>query len=706
MYENELKNFKHISKCLKMPKPHVFKSKDGLYDDNVYTFDIETISLYEIDGELKPFDYSKPPEYYKTHEKVACCYLWMIGVNNKYYYGRDLNEFDEVLTRLSDDRITKYLYIHNLQYETQWLLDIFIRNKYHVSDLCARQKRQPIQYKIDELNIVFRCSYMLTNLSLEKSAEKYTDIKKAVGELDYNIPYSPVSKLPHNVLYYGYMDVKTLNDVIEYFRATYKHIKSIPLTQTGCVRKSLQKECGFWYVKKQQEKTPPLRIYQALLAAFSGGISHGNILYINKLMRNVWSFDFSSSYPYVMTCFKLPMKPFRSVTYELAQKYKETDSHAILYHVKFTNLKSKFYNHYIPHYKMINIDGDDVVDNGRLHSIKGTFEMILTDYDLEMIETCYNIDKIEYIHIWASYKDYLEPEVIRFIIQRYSDKTTLKGVEGMEEFYQKQKEEINACFGMSAFNILRTGISFNPMFDESKDEKMWDIQEPTDDFIQKKLDDMKTSFSTLFFPMATGVWVTAIARYNLFKNIIKLDFDTIYYDTDSIKGKGDMVYKVVGEYNKEVEQRIIESASRNNLDIDLYKPKDIKGVSHPIGYFENETEKGNYKFFKTLGSKKYMYMDYKGVKHLTMSGVRKKAVKHLCFCNFENGTVLPYEATQKLIRYYNDEQPNFEYTDIDGNRYKCNQRHAIILQPTTFTIGQTPEFLRLIASYEDYIGEF
>jgi hypothetical protein len=350
---------------------------------------------------------------------------------------------------------------------------------------------------------------------------------------------------------------------------------------------------------------------------------------------------------------------------------------------------------------MANKKGDIVADNGRLAKFTGSFDMVLTDYDLKMIKKCYYIDSIEYHNIWASYKDYLEPEAIRFIIQRYADKTTLKGVDGQEEFYQKQKQEINACFGMSAQNVLKFGINFDPLQIE-----MWSNAELTEEYLQSKLDDMKTSYSTLFFPMACACWITAIARTNLFNNILKLDHDVIYYDTDSIKGIGDAVYQVVNDYNNTVEEKIKESSRVNKIPIELYKPKDIKGIMHPIGYFENETENGLYTRFKTLGSKKYMYETPDGEKHLTMSGVRKSAVKYLTFETFKNETVLSYEATGKLIRYYNDEQSNFEYTDNEGNIYKCKQQHTIILQPTTFTIGQKEEFLRLIADYEGYISEF
>ena len=40
-----------------------------------------------------------------------------------------------------------------------------------------------------------------------------------------------------------------------------------------------------------------------------------------------------------------------------------------------------------------------------------------------------------------------------------------------------------------------------------------------------------------FLSFSWGVWVTAHARNNLLENVIKLDKDVIYCDTDSIKLK-------------------------------------------------------------------------------------------------------------------------------------------------------------------------
>ena len=225
-----------------------------------------------------------------------------------------------------------------------------------------------------------------------------------------------------------------------------------------------------------------------------------------------------------------------------------------------------------------------------------------------------------------------------------------------------------------------------------------------------KIEEMKHSYSTLFF-YAVGVWCTAISRFNLWSNImatddengVNMDNQIAYYDTDSIKGVGN-VGNVIKNYNDGVLERIKQSAKDNDIDISLYMPKDKKGISHPLGVFECETEKGNYKFFKTMGAKKYAYVDNNGALHLTVSGVRKSAVKAFKTINdFDNGFTFDYHHSGRLIHYYEDNQKPFAYKDVNGNYYFCKQRHSIILQPSTYTLGQTDEYETLIEEYLNII---
>lgn len=684
--------------------PYVPK-KGTASDDNIFTFDIETISLYNIEGKWQPFDYNRPPEFYEETDKAASCYLWQFGINDQIYYGRELSDFSKVLQMLYDQypecHYQRYIYVHNLSYEMQWLYDLIIENGWTITELVARNLRQPISFKIEELNIYFRCSYMLTNLSLDSAAKKYTSLRKAVGELDYNIPYSPLSPLNKKVLHYGEMDCRTLYHIIEWFRSEYGHIKKIPLTQTGEVRAALRKETGFWYIKEQQKKVPTIEVYLSLMKAFSGGISHGNILFINRIIENCWGYDFCSSYPFALVAYEYPSDPFRVIHPKSIDKFKDT--HCLLYYVEFTDLRSKYYNHYISWDKMKNVKCESkCVDNGRLVFLKGSCEMMITDVDFEIIKHCYDC-KIRIKRVLASRKKRLDTEVVRFILQRYYDKTTLKGVEGQEEYYMKMKQQINSIFGMSCTNPLKAGIYL-----EGKDMDEWAAHDPEDfDFITEKLNDMRKSMSTLFFPMAIGCWCTAYARRNLWMGgVIPLDMDVAYYDTDSIKGVGDKVKDIVAEYNQGVDKLLEAAATYHDIPLEMFRPKDPKGIEHPLGYFENETEKGLMKQLKVLGSKKYYYVDHKGKSHLTMAGVRKSAVKYITIDQFDNGFVFNYKECGKLTHFYTNHQPDFTYTDVNGNTYTCKQKHAIILQPTTFTIGMTEEFMKLILKYQEgYVGD-
>ena len=62
--------------------------------DTIYTLDIETTNLFKINGKYRCFD--KSIASYKDVEKVACPYIWMFGIEDAVYYGREFMELDNV----------------------------------------------------------------------------------------------------------------------------------------------------------------------------------------------------------------------------------------------------------------------------------------------------------------------------------------------------------------------------------------------------------------------------------------------------------------------------------------------------------------------------------------------------------------------------------------------------------------------------------
>ena len=694
---------------LSVPDPIIYNVKKRLYDDNIFTFDIETISLFKINKKWQPFDYTKPSDFYSDIKKAAVPYIWQFGINETVYYGREFSDFATVLEKISDPVITKFIYIHNASYEMQFLIDILQDNEWTIVNMCARNIHQPIQFTIKELNITIRCSYMLTNLKLEQAAKKYTNVQKAVGDLDYNVMHSPKSKLTEQELHYCEMDIVTLYEIIKHFRDEYNHIYSIPLTQTGEVRKAIRKEVDYWYFKRMWSLVPSEKMYCYLIKAFQGGITHANALYANQILHNVWSYDINSSYLYALTAFKYPSEPFFQIKPEQMEKLKE--SHAFLLHIKLTNVRSKLYNHFLSRSKVANfVKGEKgAVDNGRIVCCSSC-DLICTETDLELIKSSYYAD-IKILSVYASFKKYLDKRIIMFILKAYKDKTQLKNKAKIDElinaFYMKQKQSCNCVFGISCQNPIKSGVEYDNDTNTWITHQLGDIVTDKDGnkirYIDKKLNEMKSSYSTLM-AYSTGVWCTSYSRMALWTMVQKLDSIVAYYDTDSVKGTGD-IGTAIDDYNNKVIERLKQAAADNDIDISYYMPLDDKGNPRPVGIYECETTGSGYKSFVTMGAKKYCYEDSDGL-HLTVSGVSKSAVSQLkSIEDFKKGFVFDYDHAKKLTHYYLNEQEPFTYTDKDGNRYRCKQQHSIVLQPTTYTLGITDEYENFIMLMLGYIPE-
>ena len=246
--------------------------------------------------------------------------------------------------------------------------------------------------------------------------------------------------------------------------------------------------------------------------------------------------------------------------------------------------------------------------------------------------------------------------------------------------------------GMSVTNPLKNSAFY--------DVSGWGKKELSLQFVNEVLTKTKKSFSTLFF-YAVGVWVTAYARRNLYMTILsshEFDKDVIYCDTDSIKYKGEHT-EVFEQYNQNIEKKYQEVCSDlSQLNISDFKPIDPKGNIHPLGYFEFD---GKYDSFKTLGAKKYCYIE-NGELHITVSGISKKGAKALkSIEEFKKGFTWGYRESGKLAHYYNEEQPHITIKDYEGNEYTNDCDYGVILQPTTYTLGVDDIFM----GFYEYLQE-
>lgn len=666
---------------------YILGRKNHKIDNNIYTFDIETTSYIKLYG--KQYD-SKSYEDFSDKEKeeaefYSIMYIWMFGINDTVYYGRTWEELKEFLAKIYKNiPEKKILFIHNLTFEFQ-----FLRSVLNVSNVFARTKRKVINCLLTDYNFECRCTYMMSNISLDKLAKTFKlPVKKLVGNLDYNVIRTPKTKLTDKELAYCENDCLVVYEYIKMELGTYLRVDKIPKTSTGKVRRELQelvyKDLGYRRKTRKAINTDP-HIYNLLIQAFMGGYTHANWIYANEVIKDVDSYDFTSSYPYVMTCFKYPMSEF------VPDNIKTVDDmfrlYAYLLVVKFKNIKSKYWNNIISSSKCRDISGAKY-DNGRIMEAK-ELTMTLTDIDFKLILDFYECE-YEILESYSALYSYLPKLLINFILDKYVTKTKLKNVEGEEVNYQRQKALFNSIYGMTVTNTIRNDVEY--------DNGEW-IETPlkNEEIIEKLEKEHKKGFLSF----STGVYVTAWARYNLLTNLRKLDKFQIYADTDSLKVYKGYDKKVISDYNKQVKERIIYVSKMLNIPINKYQPEDIKGVKHLLGVFECETKEGKkftYDEFITQGAKKYAVKQGDKIT-ITVAGVPKEngslAIKDLE--EFRDDFMFKSSITGKQTLIYIDEQEENNLIDYQGNVYHNTDKTGCSFIPCSYVLGKALDYANLIS---------
>ena len=661
------------------------KSPITKYCNSIMTFDIEVSSAWLENGKVIPYRKGESADYWNNLQPLALCYIWQFSCDGVVYYGRELRDFLKVLDDLPSD-VEIIIWVHNLSYEFHFLTNILTWDS-----VFARSSHKPIKAKPKEYtNIEFRCTYMLTRLSLATWGEQL-GVAKMVGDLDYDKLRTPLTKLTDKELKYCEMDCLVVEAGIKSYLKKYKKQRFIPMTQTGTVRQEVKEilMSDEEYVKKIKRLVPKSpEEYKRLQTVFAGGYTHANRYWSGQTIEgHIEHYDFASSYPTVMVAEKYPMTPWLYLGSEMPSEDSFED-YAYILILKFSQLKSISLNTYIQASK---VNAKNMkLDNGRVISAD-ELTITITEQDYITIKNNYEWENLEVIKAYRSKKDYLPKPFVEYILELYANKTELKDVEGKEELYMQSKQYINSMFGMCVTAIVQAEVEL--VGDE------WIVKPLTRDFVQHKLEQLSQSNpreKRYFLSYSWGCWVTAYARRNLWKCIESCDHDVLYCDTDSIfvLGKHDFSW-----YNDEITKKLKIACKKQNLDFNKTRPKTPKGKEKPLGIFDSEDSCTE---FKTLGAKRYVERrEGDGKLHLTVSGINKGAVELLndYIDNFEDGFNFDKDAdcvTKKLSTYIVD-MPTVKWND----GYISTYTHGINLRRTGYVLSMTDEYKKLI-SYMDF----
>jgi len=654
-------------------------------------------------------------------------YCFVFGLNGKVIFGRTWEDFLNVLKALRDayglnERRILPVYVHNLSFEFQ-----FICKRFKWLDVFATDERKPVR-ALCSLGVEFRDSYILSGQGLAGTGKNLTKYKmeKLKGDLDYSLMRHSKTRLTPQEWHYVENDgLVLMNFIQEEIERNNNNICNIPMTNTGYVRKFMRNECYHGgqagHGSRRKVKTRDFSSYRKIMErlkltpqeyvlsteVFQGGFTHANCFNVGLTFENVASMDLTSAYPatMVLDC-DFPMGPGKYIEKPTPEEVTNAlELYACMFRCRIWGIESKFKGDNFLSYSKCRNARKVEQDNGRVLAAE-YIETSLTDIDLDILRAFYSFKKIEIHDLWKYPRGYLPRNFIKGVLSLYADKTTLKGVEGMEAEYLIKKGMVNASYGMSVTSLIQPTNKY--------ENGEWTRETPNLEETIKNYNETKNRF--LFY--LWGVFVTANVRRTIARSILELGNDYIYADTDSVKFINYEKHReYFDRYNDRIARKIAASSVKNKLEEELYRPRTKDGVEKPIGVFDYE---GTYKRFKTLGAKRYFVeypethklktvdgKDFETPYSLTISGVNKhaaipglvrKAEKEGkdVFDYFEIGTLFTADMCGKMTHTYCDYPIAGIVTDYQGKKGTYEELSFMHLEPTTYKLTTTEEFYEKI----------
>ncbi|MDE5978306.1 MAG: hypothetical protein K2G70_07600 [Turicibacter sp.] len=638
--------------------------KKTTYYDLECGFDIETTSLQEYENFKMPLGFM---------------YQWQMCIGEDVIFGRYWEEFTSFLDTLTEKlqlSVNKKLviYVHNLAFEYQ-----FMKNFVTITDAFFKDKRIPLKFTVNEC-FEFRCSYFLTNMSLERWCDQTPDniYCKNVGYYNYRKIRTPSTALTPIEMSYCYNDVRGLCVNIRHLLED-DNIADIPLTSTGYVRRECRSAMQLNPDNRKIFLSTKLTLaqYKLIHDAFMGGYTHCNYKYAGILLEDLDSYDITSSYPFqMMDNNGYPIGKFIKVNPKTQEEFEEYSSkYACVMDITIEDLelREEVDFPYISYSKCKEITKEHKYDNGKVMSAK-LIRICITDVDLRIIRKVYK-EKIKiYVHdMYIAKKGPLPKELKQVIYKYYHAKTTLKNTDYY--YYLKSKNKLNAIYGMMVSDILRRTLVFDGLNADYEKNENGEYKESDVSILNKYYQGRNS-----FLPYQWGVWVTAFAREMLFDSILNVK-GTVYVDTDSNKH---FKLKENEDYFNLRNDELMNK--KESIDYTV----EFNGKKYTLGVWDRD--KPLHKFI-SYGSKKYAYVEYnegkKGTFHITVSGMNKekgrKKIKNIK--NFTLGKM--YEDVGRTCSWYNENTEPYEIT-VNGETFTTASNIAVL--ETTYTLGVTNEY--------------
>lgn len=502
-------------------------------------------------------------------------------------------------------------------------------------------------------------------------------------------------------------------------------------------------------------------IYDLYQWLYRGGMAKSNARYtstpdylVHGVQCRVGGFDYTSSYPFCMTCFNYPIGRFYEWTGDI-DKLQLTYDHPDFEDYRYIIIAEFYDIHTTNDYcieSVSKIQGEGIVaDNGRLYKAD-KITACLTDCDYWLYKKYYRWDKkrSRIIKVWRAKAGKLPDYLLYPMWESGRKKQELKHVEGMETDYLLNKIAFNTWYGLCCkqpvynnytysnkitdtgyiSHEIDTAVFFGTVYDtqHTVDSHVENIHYPDlpEDCERKDFSDCTISFILSPF---WGIWTSAFARYNLLNVIhdvgedsecfyngwqVVQTNDTVYCDTDSTYFiNPDKHIWIIERWNNWVRDRVL-----SRLPEQYHKSLGSLGQFDNIALDESHGAADTFINFKTLGSKRYI-KEWQGKKRkkikATIAGLPRGVLESYCkrhhydiYVEFDNlmdfttdisSDDMCAEDKVKLGRKYHDELMEFF---VAGER--VTEYSSCTLYPTGFTLKMLPLYISHLIYFKQTVG--
>lgn len=419
----------------------------------------------------------------------------------------------------------------------------------------------------------------------------------------------------------------------------------IPLTITGYTRRALSRAGVRSYQKIESEEE-----YKILKKAYTGGVCTANPFYVGEEVRNVDSYDLDSSYISVLLSEKFPCGParvYRNTMIDLNDAKGLWVAHIYLKNVRLkegavvgciSKVRAELSENY-------------TAEAGYITSAD-VLGVTIASPVWSVIEATYDFDEMAVPVLYLYRAEYIPKNMAETIIGLYMNKEELKGDPSRKYEYKQRKAIVSSVYGLCGVDPMTYGL--------------------------EEYNSMRKAVPYQYAP-----FVTAYAERNLYNGIIAAGDSFIYCDTDSVKSERGAMDDFVKWYNGNIHDRILSTLCA--IGIDFHEAIMLKN----LGAWEKD---GEYRRFKTLGQKKYLYEDSVGI-HGVISGMKKDFSKRITFPDFYEGAIIP-SSESGVIRVRRSEEKHMATVgDRDGKTGMIITDGTYLETPTAYTLGRDAEVI-------------